>query len=198
MCRSIAKLMVFIRLFWLRMNMLLLRSAFKRHGVNFLFDPRDFFTFNTIEVGDDVSIGGGAMLMASESKILIGNKVLFGPKVTIVGGNHNTTVVGKFMYDVHEKRPCDDQDVIFEDDIWVGSCAVILKGVKVGRGSIIAAGAVVNKEVEPYTIVGGVPARQIGLRFNNLEDIMKHEEALYLPEKRLSVSRLKGLYPDVQ
>lgn len=173
--------------------MLILRSAFRYHGDNFIFDPRDNFSYKNIQVGDDVSIGSGAMLLASESKIIIGNKVMFGPNVTIIGGNHNTSVVGSFMYDVHEKRPEDDQDIIFEDDVWVGACVVILKGVKVGRGSIIAAGALVNKNVLPYTIVGGVPARKISMRFNDLETIIRHEMLLYSPEKRFSETYLQGV-----
>lgn len=174
--------------------MLLLRSAFRRHGKHFIFDPADEFTYDDIEVGDYVSIGSGAEFLAKESKIIIGNKVLFGPEVTIIGGNHNTSVVGRFMYDVLEKRPGDDQDVIFEDDIWVGSCAIILKGVRVGRGSIVAAGAVVTKDVLPYTIVGGVPARRISVRFGDIETIMRHEEALYPPEKRLTREYLQKIY----
>jgi len=79
-----------------------------------------------------------------------------GSNVTIIGGDHNASVVGKFMYDyeVQEKRPEDDQDVIIEDDVWIGTGAIILKGVRLGRGSIVAAGALVRKDVLPYTIVG--------------------------------------------
>jgi hypothetical protein len=111
---------------------------------------------------------------------------MFGPNVIVTGGNHNTSLLGRFMYDVQEKRPEDDQDVIIEDDVWVGSSAVILKGVRVGRGSIVAAGAVVNRDVLPYTVVGGVPARSIAVRFNDLQVLLEHESALYPPEKRLS------------
>ncbi len=96
------------------------------------------------------------------------------------------------MCDVIEKRPEDDQDVIIDDDVWVGSGAIILKGVRVGRGSIIAAGAVVNKDVPPYSIVGGVPARKIGTRFGNVETILKHEASLYQADNRLSVECLKN------
>jgi acetyltransferase-like isoleucine patch superfamily enzyme len=173
--------------------MLLLRSAFRRHGKHFIFDPRDDFSFRNIEVGDDVSIGRGAELLAAKSKIIIGNKVMFGPKVTIIGGRHNTSVVGRFMYDVHEKRSDDDLGVVFEDDIWVASCAIFLRGVRVGRGSIIAAGALVNKNVLPYTVVGGVPAKKISMRFGDLETIIAHEAALYPPENRLSKEYLKDI-----
>ena len=178
--------------------MLLLRPAFHGYGKNFLFDPYGYYTFNNIEVGDDVSIGDGAMLMATESKIIIGNKVMFGPNVTVIGGNHNTSILGRFMYDDREKRPEDDQDVIIEDDVWIGSGATILKGVKVGRGSIVAAGAVVNREVFPYTIVGGVPAKKISIRFNSLESILKHETALYPSEKRFSMESLRNSFEHVQ
>jgi acetyltransferase-like isoleucine patch superfamily enzyme len=169
--------------------MLLLRPAFSKYGNHFIFDPQDEFTFKNIEVGNDVLIGNGAILVASESKIKIGNKVMFGPNVTIIGGNHNTSVVGQFMYDVHDKRPEDDQDVIIEDDVWIGSCAIILKGVRVGRGSIIAAGAVVTRDVPPYTICGGVPARVLSVRFS-IDTIQVHEAALYAPEQRLSPGEL--------
>jgi acetyltransferase-like isoleucine patch superfamily enzyme len=195
--RWLAKIVILWRRIWRRFCMLLLRSAFHRYGRHFIFDPSDDFTYNTIEVGNDVSIGGGATFMASESKIIIGNKVMFGPNVTIIGGNHNTSGVGRFMYDVHEKRPMDDQDVIFEDDIWVGSCAIILKGVSVGRGSIVAAGAVVKNDVLPYTVVGGVPAKKISMRFGDLDTIMSHEAALYPSEKRLSVTRLEEILKSV-
>ncbi|CAG0905860.1 unnamed protein product, partial [Darwinula stevensoni] len=80
---------------------------------------------------------------------------MFGPNVTIMGGNHNTSVIGAFMYDVREKLPENDQPVIIEDDVWVGTGVIILKGVTIGKGSIIAAGSVVTKSCKPYSILGG-------------------------------------------
>lgn len=173
--------------------MLVLRPAFSRHGRHFIFDPDGYYNFVNVEVGDDVSIGDGAVFLCSDSKIIIGNKVMFGPQVTVIGGDHNVSEVGRFMYDVHEKRPEDDQDVIFEDDIWVGTGAIILKGVRVGRGAIIAAGAVVNRDILPYTVVGGVPAKVISRRFD-LETILRHEAYLYPPEKRLSREYLQEVF----
>ena len=172
--------------------MLLLRPAFRRHGKSFLFDSNGYYTFETIEVGDYVSINKNAILMANESRIIIGNKVMFGPNVTIFGSNHNTSQLGRFMYDVHEKREEDDQDVIIEDDVWVGTGAIILKGVRIGRGSIIAAGALVNRDVLPYSVVGGVPAKIIRARFGNLETLRSHDAALYPPDLRLSDDVLKN------
>jgi acetyltransferase-like isoleucine patch superfamily enzyme len=153
------------------------RPLFKKHGKNFVFDPFGQYTFKTISVGDDVFIESGANIMAAKTTITFGNKIMLGPNVTIRGGNHNTTVVGKYMYDVKEKLPKNDQPVVIEDDVWIGSGATILKGVTIGTGSIIAAGALVTKNVPSYSIVGGVPAKVIKMRFNN-QELQKHIEIL--------------------
>lgn len=170
--------------------MWLLMPAFRRYGKRFIFNPDSFFSYHNIEVGEHVSIGGGATFLASESKIIIGNHVMFGPNVTIVSGNHNTRVIGKFMSDVVEKLPEDDQDVIIDDDVWVGSNVTILKGCHLYRGCIIAAGAVVNKDIPPYCIAAGVPAKVVKIRFD-IPTILLHEEKLYPVEKRYSEQFLK-------
>lgn len=197
-CRLFARSLVFFRRIKHKILAFLLRPAFQCYGKNFVFDPRDHFTFRNIEVGDYVSIGSGAVLLATESRIIVGNRVLFGPNVSIIGGNHNTSQVGRFLYDVHEKREEDDQDVVVEDDVWVGCGAIILKGVRIGRGSIVAAGALVNRDVSPYTVVGGVPAKVIGVRFEDLETLRNHDSALYPLEKRLSDDALRKTLEHVQ
>jgi acetyltransferase-like isoleucine patch superfamily enzyme len=152
--------------------MYLKRPLFKTYGKNVVFFPSDMFSFETIHLGDDVFIGPGAHF-SSIREIKIGNKVMFGPNVTIIGGDHNTTQLGEFMFDVNEKLPENDLPVIIEDDVWVGTGAIILKGVRIGKGSIVAAGALVTKDVEPYSITGGVPAKKLRMRFLE-EDLEKH------------------------
>ena len=65
-----------------------------------------------------------------------------------------------------EKLPENDQDVIICDDVWIGANVTVLKGVNIGCGSIVAAGEVVTKNIPPYSIAGGVPARVIKDRFS--------------------------------
>jgi acetyltransferase-like isoleucine patch superfamily enzyme len=60
------------------------------------------------------------------------------------------------------------QAVIIEDYVWLCSRSIILPGVTIGKGAVVAAGAVVTKNVEPYTVVGGIPAKQIAKRNENL------------------------------
>ena len=66
------------------------------------------------------------------------------------------------------------------------------KGVRIGRGSVVVAGALVNKDVLPYSIVGGVPVKVIGVRFGDLETLHKHDAVFYTPEKRLSEDALRS------
>lgn len=126
---------------------------------------------------DNVSIGPGATIYTTEAKLIIKHHVIIGPNLTIITGDHNISVVGKYIIDVKEKGIENDKDVIIESDVWIGCNVTILKGVTIGRGSVIAAGAVVTQSCLPYSIIGGVPAKEIKKRFYD-EEIKKHEEIL--------------------
>ena len=158
--------------------MLALRPLFRRHGKRFHFDPFGMYCFSNILVGDDVSLGWRPVMLAQNSLVRIGNKVMFGPEVCVVCGNHNSSVIGSFMMDVYEKRLEDDQDVVIEDDVWIGSRAIILKGVTIGRGAIIGAGAVVTKSIPAYAIAVGNPAQVIRFRWT-IDEILSHEKSMY-------------------
>lgn len=168
-----------------------LRACFSRHGKSIHFDPTGIYTFENIVLGDNVYLGKGAVLVAAKSKIIIGNNVMFGPYVSVFGGGHNSSVIGKFMVNVHEKRPEDDLGVIIEDDVWIGTRAIILKGVTVGRGSIVGAGAVVTRKVPPYAIVTGSPAKVIKYRFD-IKSVIEHEAKLYPENLRFSSEELEA------
>ncbi|HED36913.1 MAG TPA: acyltransferase [Ignavibacteria bacterium] len=164
-----------------RLLRMLIKPLFYKCGSNVRFNPYDQFLYDSITFGDDIFVGKGACFFVSKG-LTVGNKVMFGPNVTIRGGNHNTSVLGKYMADVKIKRQEDDAPVEIEDDVWVGTGVIILKGVTIGRGAIIAAGAVVNRNVEPYSIVGGVPAKHICFRWT-ADLISKHENILYLKKR---------------
>ena len=148
--------------------MFFIRFLFKKCGKNVFFTANDRFSYSTIGIGNDVFIWPGAHF-STISFIEIGNKVMFGPNVSIIGGDHNTKMIGEYMFDVEDKDLSDDLPVIIKDDVWVGTGVIILKGVVIGEGSIIAAGAVVNKDVPPYSVVGGVPAKVLKFRFDKAE-----------------------------
>lgn len=146
-------------------------------GSDVFFSPYDsVFTYENMYVGNHVSIGYHADFVATRSKIIIGDHTVFGPHVSIRGGDHRFDIPGRFIDTIkdEEKLPENDADVVFEGDNWIGMNSTILKGVTIGFGSVIAAGSVVTKDVPMYSIVGGVPAKVIKTRFN-LEEIHEHE-----------------------
>ena len=188
----IIKLLNILWKVWDRLLMFFAKASFSKIGKGCVFHPTNSdFNYSKISLGDDVQIGNNARFWATESGIKIGNHVTFAPSVSIIAGNHRYDLVGKWItqYRISDKRLEDDLPVIIENDIWVGTNVTILNGVKVGRGAIIAAGAVVNKEVPPYSIVGGVPSRVIGHRFH-VDQIIEHEKVLYPENERYTREQL--------
>lgn len=96
--------------------------------------------------------------------IRIGKDVMMGPDVVILGGNHQ---FDRIDIPMRLQGHAHAEPVEIGDDVWIGTRAIILPERKIGRGAIVAAGAVVTKDVEPYAIVGGNPARVIGRRNNS-------------------------------
>ncbi len=111
-----------------------------------------------VTLGDHSGIGVNAKLYG---EVHIGKYVMMGADVTVITRNHrhDRRDIPMMEQGFEEEKP-----VTIGNDVWLGDRVVILPGVKIGDGSIIAAGAVVTKDVAPYTIVGGVPARKIGER----------------------------------
>ncbi len=108
-------------------------------------------------------------------RVRLGNYVMCGPDVKIALGEHRFDVAGiPVIFSGYSETP----RTVIDDDVWIGARALIRSGVRVGRGSVIAMGAVVVKDVEPYSIVAGVPARKIKDRFPTLEEITKHDKML--------------------
>lgn len=158
------------------------KEAFKSIGENVYIGDHSSFIFDHIEIGNNVFIGEGASFIASVATIHIGNHVMFGPHVTIRGGDHRIDIVGRYIdsIDDSEKLPENDQDVYIEDDVWIGCNVTILKEVRIGRGSVVGGGSVVVKSIPPYTIHVGSPGIKEFPRFSENE-IQRHEEILGHP-----------------
>ena len=108
-----------------------------------------------IEIGKGSFINTEIRFGAPKDKVIIGANVQIGPRVMFETVNHG------LRYIPGQGRGGWTKPIIIEDEVWVGGGAIITQGVTVGRGSVVAAGAVVTKDVEPNTIVGGVPAKFI-------------------------------------
>jgi acetyltransferase-like isoleucine patch superfamily enzyme len=143
-----------------------------------------------LTIGDCVYIGKQVHI---EANCTIGNYCLFANRVAIVGRHdHDFTAHGypvRFAPWVGSHRfPSQyaDERAVIESDVWLGYGVIVLTGVTVGRGAIVAAGSVVTKDIQPYSIAAGVPARVIGQRFTDAATIARHEAAIH--EGRFSLS----------
>lgn len=132
-----------------------------------------------VYVGDYTYIGDNVFFNCLLANVLLGNYVIIADDVMFITGNHRFDIIGKRIFEISnkEKRPSDDMNIIIENDVWIGSRAIILKGVRIGEGSIIGAGSVVTKDIPPYSIAVGNPAKVVRARFTP-EEIKKHKEFL--------------------
>ena len=125
-----------------------------------------------IRMGNNVGIGYRCVIM---SDVVIGNDVAIAPHVAFLSrSTHRFDVVGTSIF---QSPRGDKGEIVIEDDVWIGFGAIILSGVRIGRGSVIAAGAVVVKDVPPYSIVIPRQNHVIRQRFSP-EEIEAHEAGL--------------------
>lgn len=112
-----------------------------------------------IEIGEHCSINPYSVLYGGGS-IKIGNGVRIGPHSLIVASNHIFDDTAKYIYQQGETT----KGITIEDDVWIGAGAKILDGIIVRKGTVVGAGAVVTKSTECYSVIVGVPAKQISSR----------------------------------
>ena len=136
---------------------------------------------NNLSIGNRTIVSKGAILYCTDAPLTIGKNVLLAPNFTAITGEHRVDVVGNYIIENVEKLPENDAPVVIEDDVWCGANVTILKGVTIGRGSVIAAGAVVTRSIPPYSIAGGVPAKVLKQRFS--EDVIEEHEKLLKERK---------------
>lgn len=124
------------------------------------------------------------------SSLYIGNYCSIAPSVKFLcGGEHHTDRLSTFPFSKYfvdgEDETLSKGNIVVKDDVWIGENALILSGVEVGQGAIIAAGAVVTKDVEPYAVVAGVPARTIKKRFSDelISELLKVDFSKLTEEK---------------
>lgn len=118
-------------------------------------------TAAVLKVGKNTAINEYCNIRASGCTIDIGDNCLFGQFATVIGSNHGIAAASLIREQAWDTEKC---GVTIGDDVWVGSHAVVLPGVTINQGAIIAAGAVVVADVPAYEIWGGVPAKKISTR----------------------------------
>lgn len=142
---------------------------------------------------EDIHLREGLKVINYTGKVVIKKFTGIAPDCTIVTGNHTPTV------GVPQRLggPChisdNEKGVTIEEGVWIGTRVTLLSGAHVGRGAVIGAQSLVNKEIPPYAVAVGSPAKVIASVFS-IEQILEHERHLYKPEERFSREYLEELF----
>ncbi|MCF8283547.1 MAG: acyltransferase [Sphingobacteriales bacterium] len=124
-------------------------------------DPKGIKGTAKLSIGNGTSIGEMNNIRAAGGEIIIGEKCILSQYITIVAANH---LISKEQFMIDQAWDTSKNKVVIHDDVWIGSHAQIMPGVTIGKGAIIAAGATVTKDVEPYAIMLGSPAKLLRYR----------------------------------
>lgn len=128
-------------------------------------------------------------------KLIVKKYAAIGAGCIVIPGDHVPTV-GVPQYLAGKLHINDvDGEIVVGEDAWVGAGSILLSHCQIGRGAVVAAGAVVTKPIPPYAVVAGVPAKIIATRFS-IEQILQHESLLYPAEERMSQIELNQLFKE--
>lgn len=177
--------------------------------------PENIFNIDKVQVGNYTYGRLNVLSFNDTNRLTIGSYCSIAPKVMfLLSADHYVDRLSSFPFKVkiakdHQIEGVSKGDIEVDDDVWIGYGATILSGVHIGQGAIVAAGAMVSKNVEPYAIVGGVPAKIIKYRFDkNVRDylltlsyddltenlIREHMNELYKEIDNLSICEIEKLF----
>lgn len=148
-------------------------------------------------MGKCTKIDHHSIIINSNAKFILKDYSAASVNLTVVTGNH-PQFPGRYYQTISKKKEgidykLYDKDVVVENDVWIGCNVTLLSGVHIGRSAVIAAGAVVSKDIPPYCIAGGVPAKVIKIKWS-IDEILYHESCLYPESERYSREEIEELF----
>lgn len=178
-------------------NRWLLNNSENKTTVNNIFDP------SLVDVGKDTYGELNIITFSNQTRLHIGRFVSIAQEVAFILDaehytNHISTYPFKVKYlNIEEAESFSKGDIYVGDDVWIGYRSIIMSGVHIGQGAVIAAGSIVTKDVPPYAIVGGSPAKIIKYRFNqDICDILEKVDFNKF-DKKIITDNLGLLYTDI-
>lgn len=153
-----------------------------------VYSPKNLFIYENTLISENTFI-----INSKREKVIIKKYTGIAARTTFVTNNHVSTVSIPFSILAPSHINDKSADIIVEEDCWIGTGAIILAGAHVGRGSVIGAGSIVTKDIPPYAVVVGNPAKIIAVKFS-IPQIIEHEKALYPEKERFSLEYLHHLF----
>lgn len=163
-----------------RVSLAVFRKKWRKANSHNYTSPVQRFDMDSVEIGNYTYGAINVINHAKDKKLKIGNYCSIAPEVTfMLNADHRIDLPSTYPFKV---RFCGEKseafgkgDIVIGDDVWIGYRSTIMSGVTIGQGAVVAAGSVVTKDVPPYAVVGGVPARIIKYRFSekSIERLME-------------------------
>lgn len=193
-----------------KIELLLLRKKWRKNNSHNTTIAKNHFNQEMVSVGNKTYGEITVYTHNNDNHLYIGHYCSIGPNVQFVlSADHRLDTISTFPFEVKVlgkvKEGVSKGDIIVKDDVWIGASAIILSGVTIGQGAVVAAGAVVTKDIPPYAVVTGVPAKVIKYRFSEevIEKLMnldysklssdmirENVEKLYIPIDESNVDEL--------
>ena len=163
------------------------RSEHADVGYESLMNPKNMYLENFTRIQNHLNF------ISYRGKLIVKKYAAIGAGCIIIPGDHVPTV-GVPQYLAGNLHINDvDGEIVVGEDAWVGAGTILLSHCSIGRGAVVAAGAVVSKPVPPYAVVAGVPAKIIATRFT-IDQILQHEAQLYPENERMSKDELERIF----
>ena len=160
---------------------------------NTIIEPPIILTDPKLVYLDACKIRQGFLLINYTGKFTVKKYTTIASNCTVVTGNHRKTVgVPQIISGANHINDI-ETDITIEEDVWIGINCTLLAGTHIGRGAIVGACSLVNKEIPPYAVVAGVPAKIIASVFS-IDQIIEHEKLLYPENERFSREYLNKLF----
>ncbi|MDQ5968938.1 MAG: hypothetical protein QG579_95 [Patescibacteria group bacterium] len=144
-----------------KIRMFLFRKSFKKIGSDsYVRSFTKIYGPDKLEIGNNSGFGARSHIFCSDGGVVLGNDVLMGPEVIIFSSDHN--YIDRNI--IIKKQGSTNKKVVIGNDVYIGARVIILPGVTIGDGAVIGAGAIVTKDIPPYAVAVGVPAKIIRYR----------------------------------
>ena len=158
-----------------------------------MMKPVDLSALSRLYLYPYTRIQPGLRFISNQGKLIIKRGAAVGANTTVITGNHVPTVgIPEFFLGTAHINDVED-DIIIEEGAWIGANVTLLRGAKIGRSAVVGACSLVNKEVPPYAVVAGVPAKIIATTFT-IDQILEHEKIVFKEEDRMSLADLQELF----
>lgn len=169
------------------------RKCFGAIGPHCIIGKQSALVPANMFLDDYVIVQNRVNFISSDGKLVVKKYSVISSQCVIVPGTHLAAPGIPFYFQALCHYGDEHRTIHIGEDCWVGAASILLSRCSLGRGCVVAAGSVVSREFPPYAVIGGMPAKIIGVKFSK-EDILRHEAAIYPPEERMKPQEIDDLF----